>query len=218
MKKFIFLSFVFLAWGFYELSGGADFAPSPKVVASVEVTPTESVVVKTKAVAAETVEKRVVARNIAPAETILPKTDETIELVKVERRTLDTVMTDTPVKSVAHTAPNTIEGAFGVPVNVDTGSDETPVIIPSLIAISAKTGATSLSGASPLAETPSDMRIVSGSRVNVRGGPGTSFAVVAGLVKGEAVEVLEDSGRWVRLRLTDGVSEGWVAASLLTKS
>lgn len=36
MKKFIFLTFAFLGWGFYELSGGADFEPGAQAVAQAE--------------------------------------------------------------------------------------------------------------------------------------------------------------------------------------
>ncbi len=32
MWRFILLSFVFLGWAFYELSGGADYHPSPNSI------------------------------------------------------------------------------------------------------------------------------------------------------------------------------------------
>ena len=33
MKKFIFLTFTFLAWAFYEMSGGDEFQPQAAVAA-----------------------------------------------------------------------------------------------------------------------------------------------------------------------------------------
>ena len=61
-----------------------------------------------------------------------------------------------------------------------------------------------------------DFRIVSGSRVNLRDGPGIRYDVVGQLPRDTRVEVLEDAGTgWVRLREVDGDVTGWVAEFLL---
>ena len=61
-----------------------------------------------------------------------------------------------------------------------------------------------------------DIRVVSGNRVNVRGGPGTGFDVVNRLVRGEEVEIIEDNGDgWVKMRPVSGGKEGWMADFLL---
>ena len=36
MKRFIFLTFGFMGWAFYEMSGGADFVPAGSQTASAE--------------------------------------------------------------------------------------------------------------------------------------------------------------------------------------
>lgn len=62
-----------------------------------------------------------------------------------------------------------------------------------------------------------DYRAVSGSRVNLRGGPGTSFDVITQLRRGNEVEVLVDDGDgWVKLRALDGNHVGWMSDSFLT--
>lgn len=61
-----------------------------------------------------------------------------------------------------------------------------------------------------------DYRQVTGSRVNLRGGPGTGFDVVTQLLRGEEVEILESEGDgWVKLRALDGNDIGWMSESFL---
>ena len=71
-------------------------------------------------------------------------------------------------------------------------------------------------GTTYVSTTQADIRKVNGTRVNVRGGPGTNFGVVGKLGKGDAVEVVEDNGAgWVRFRSVDGTASGWMADFLL---
>ncbi len=88
-------------------------------------------------------------------------------------------------------------------------SAETPqIILPSLIATTDNT-ATPVSG--------DDIRTVSGNRVNVRGGPSTSYGIVSKLTRGETVRILEDNGDgWVRMQPVNGGETGWMADFLLT--
>ncbi|MEL6960067.1 MAG: SH3 domain-containing protein [Pseudomonadota bacterium] len=37
MKSYVWLTFAFMGWGYYEMSGGADFAPEQRVIAEAEV-------------------------------------------------------------------------------------------------------------------------------------------------------------------------------------
>jgi len=61
-----------------------------------------------------------------------------------------------------------------------------------------------------------DIRFVSGSRVNVRNGPGTNFSVVAQLTRGSETEVLQNPGNgWVKIRAADTGGIGWMAERLL---
>ncbi|MEM1101896.1 MAG: SH3 domain-containing protein [Pseudomonadota bacterium] len=73
--------------------------------------------------------------------------------------------------------------------------------------------------AAPLASeaAPEDLRTVSASRVNMRGGPGTTFDVLDTLSRGAEARVLEDPGNgWVQIRVSDTGQVGWMAARLMT--
>lgn len=69
----------------------------------------------------------------------------------------------------------------------------------------------------PATDPTPDLRFVDGDRVNVRGGPGTSYAVVGKLVRNDMVEILADEGNgWLHLRDTATGNEGWIADWLVT--
>ena len=79
-------------------------------------------------------------------------------------------------------------------------------------------GAATVQSASLQTEVASgtDIRTVSGNRVNVRGGPGTDFNIVGKLVRGDAVEIIEDNGNgWVLMRSVETGAQGWLADFLL---
>ncbi len=61
-----------------------------------------------------------------------------------------------------------------------------------------------------------ELKRVTGSAVNMRAGPGTSYGVVSTLTRGTDVEVLEtmDNG-WAHLRVIDTGRVGWMAARFL---
>ncbi|WP_292285205.1 SH3 domain-containing protein [Marivita sp.] len=70
-----------------------------------------------------------------------------------------------------------------------------------------------------LEEAAPDLRFVDGDRVNMRGGPGTDYAVIGKLQRNDMVEVIEDEGDgWLRLRETLTGNEGWIADWLVTAS
>jgi len=57
--------------------------------------------------------------------------------------------------------------------------------------------------------------VVTGSIVNVRNGPGTTNAVIGQVSQGERLPFLEQSGDWLRVKLSNG-STGWVAGWLVS--
>jgi len=57
--------------------------------------------------------------------------------------------------------------------------------------------------------------VVGGSNVNVRGGPGTGYDVIAGADQGDRLPVLDKSGDWVKVRLSSGAT-GWIAGWLVS--
>ena len=59
---------------------------------------------------------------------------------------------------------------------------------------------------------------VTGTRVNLRAGPGTAHQVVGQAQLGERMEPLGDTGGdWVQVRRTDG-QEAWIFAKFLDKA
>ena len=60
-------------------------------------------------------------------------------------------------------------------------------------------------------------RVVTGSRVNMRRGPGTDHDVVGSLLRGAEVEVLDENETgWVKLRTLEGSNIGWMSGKFLT--
>ena len=150
MKTFILLTFGFLGFAFYEMSGGSDFEPASARIADATVDTQEAVQVA-----------QVVAEQPAPAATSttasITKIDSTPDVTRVSLNLTNVgdaqaVATDQPAPAAAQIIDST----------------ETPqIILPSLIATTNSSG-TSVEG---------DVRKVSGNRVNVRGGPSTNYDV-----------------------------------------
>lgn len=207
MTRFILLSFGFLAWAFYEMSGGADFEPRSAQMARLNPAPeTQTADLSPQPSTAP----------ITIVDTDPTRSDE-VTRVSLNLTTLqETLETESPEPPpLADATPDPAED-FGVPRNVGSvaSSADTPAIIPSLIT---PTGSTPTPAPATLTASASDIRTVSGSRVNVRGGPGTDFAVVTRLTRGAEVRIIEDTGNgWVRMQPLDGSPEGWMADFLLT--
>jgi len=186
MKTFILLTFGFLGFAFYQMSGGADFEPASARMAAADVTePTP-------------------APQTAPVTTAatasITKVDSS---AKVTRVALD--LTTVAPPAAVETPSEPMRSTARV---ID--SSQTPqIILPSLIT-------TTNTNANDTGTR--DVRIVSGNRVNVRGGPSTDFGIVSKLGRGDEVRILEDNGDgWVRMQPLDGGEAGWMADFLLTE-
>jgi hypothetical protein len=184
MIRLILVSFGFLAWAFYEMSGGAAFDPINTRMSRVEAQ-NDTTYASDSAGSAQT------SRAFAAA---------------------DQSGDSANVPSIAKTPePQQVPANAGI----TTSSLDTPAIIPSLI-ITDDPDST-VENAALDTDPVLDIRIVSGNRVNVRGGPSTGFPVVSTLVQGDSVEVLEDnSDGWVKMRALVTGEEGWMADFLLT--
>ena len=102
---------------------------------------------------------------------------------------------------------------------------------PHLMLASLEQGAAGLTVAVPVVENenpaepaassppPADIREITGTRVNMRDGPGTIYPVITRLTIGHEVEVLGESGTgWLRLRTMPEEQIGWISASLVSKA
>ncbi|APX12579.1 SH3 domain-containing protein [Tateyamaria omphalii] len=203
MWRFIIVTFGFLAFAFYEMSGGADFDPEATRLARVEVP---------VAVDAEKLERVV---DAAPAaQRLLP---ENVTRVSLNLNSVNDVLR--PQRNVP-TTPARLLPAAEEPEATDVAlSEEEPtVILPSLIVDTAVITPVDFNAPATTEETVQEVREVSARNVNVRGGPGTNFSVVNKLTRGDAVEILQDPGNgWVKLRPVGGGTEGWMADFLLSE-
>lgn len=189
MKTFILLTFGFLGFAFYEMSGGADFEP-----ASARLAATDNAEAEVEQVAQAAAEAP--AAVIASSTESITKIDSTPSVTRVALN----------LTNIADAQEAATPQAAATARIID--SSETPqIILPSLIATT-NDAAFSADG---------DVRTVSGNRVNVRGGPSTDYGIVSKLTRGVEVRILEDNGDgWVRMQPVDGGEAGWMADFLLT--
>ena len=176
MVRFITASFVMLGWVFYEMSGGAGFAP-PEAVPAPRLAHALPEGARAPIGAAE-------ASPAAPASAPAPVVPAPV--VPAGRRVVTAPSEFDPRAAAPPAAPRTTPRPAPRPA--------------------AGRGAASASAA--------ERRTVAGSRVNMRGGPGTRHRVTHVLSLGEAAEILAVEGGWARVR--SDRREGWVALSLLS--
>lgn len=85
---------------------------------------------------------------------------------------------------------------------------------PREVAPKASEPASAVIATAPAQDQP-DYWYVTGTRVNLRGGPGTSNAVVGQVTLGAEAEVLADQDGWYQIRLADGSVSGWIFGKFL---
>ena len=210
MTRFIIISFVFLAFAFYELSGGADFDAEKTRLARIDA-PAE--VIQTS------LDRDVADASVAtPVSAPLP---ENVTRVSLNLETVNDILRPT---STLQTKP-AVKRPAPTPEATEAVSEEAPtIILPSLLVdrpVITPVDFGDDSSVQTVAATPTasgEVRQVTGSSVNVRGGPGTDFSVVDRLVRGDQVEILQDPGNgWVQLRAVGGDTVGWMADFLLSE-
>lgn len=193
MARFILVTFAFLGWAFYEMSGGNEFEPASARLTNIKVDPLKPVEEPALADASKLdgLEDQVtrVALNLNSVEDVLSGTGP--RPAKLPQQTTEAVYENVPQQG------------------------ESVAIIQSLVDGADASNVVQVSAAAD--DAPYDVRSVSANRVNVRGGPGTDYNVVSRLVRGDEVEILEDSGNgWVLMRPMGGGETGWMADFLLT--
>lgn len=235
MKRFILLAFGFLALAFFELSGGSDFDPAATRQSSIEMR--QQLEASRRANAATMLAALPAVTGRAPIAAQAAEDDgsgntSSLNLVSYNSVTNpqagslpEITSTDAKVADLLDTeTSDTISDEVTTKITLTTpaviGISETRGLAPD-------TGTISVAGLSAPASSrnaelpqiidrPSDVRVVSGSLVNLRAGPGTTFEVVAQLSENTRVEILEDAGNgWVNLRPIGGGPVGWMADYLL---
>lgn len=214
--RYVIVSFFFLGLVFYEMSGGADFDPEATRLSRIEV-PDAVEPEKREAILATA--EPVLPENVTRVSLNLSSVEDIVRPVR-QTPTRTSALNDTTVSRVSEEPPAEFLPSLVGDQVIQTG----PLIDSSAITIvdfSNDQRAPLRTRATPApqaAESPGDIRSVTGSAVNVRSGPGTNYGVVNQLGLGDEVEVLEESGTgWVRLRPLNGSPTGWMAAFLLTE-
>ncbi len=200
MKRFIFVCFAFLAFAFYQMSGGADFQPRVAAIA-----PTAEIEVTRPGPVRDSEPVRAVSLIAAPARAV----PEPAPVAFV-----------TPAPAL----PANREAAQLPPAPANPIAE--PLVLASLgQGLAGLTDAVPVVSAAKVAEPaattppPADIREITGTRVNMRNGPGTTYAVLTRLSLGDEVEVLEAPGNgWLRLRTLPEQRVGWISASLVSKA
>lgn len=206
MNRFIVLTFLFLGWGFYELSGGADFVPETRGDKIAAAQPAEAPAEEELVTRASTMSSEIALTTAMSGEAKAVATETAATLASAEQPA-SVPSTDA---EVVYMYESLVEGA---PTVADILPDtEIAVILPD----GSEAPAVEATPAAMNTAAEGELRRVSGDWVNMRAGPGTDYGVVDTLPKGTEVEVFEVQGGWARLRNLATGDEGWMSARLLT--
>ena len=189
MNKFVLIAFAFMGFAFYELSGGSDFVPGNNSLTVFAPAP--------PVVAASVVDRPAV---VARADTT---SVDTQQVEPVSAPVAEAVDVEQPAAR-----PDILQGV--ALASVAAPVEPMPIPEPAVEAVAEPEP-------EPAPVVEPDLRFVDGDRVNLRGGPGTDYAVVGKLLRDDMVEVLKDEGNgWLHLRVSATGDEGWMADWLLT--
>ena len=196
MMKLATASMFVLFWVFYEVSGGADFTPRERVVVS---------------------QAPWVLREQAEQAALQAPMAETAPVVAVTATPLSPA-TPTPAAAPVQVALQTEEVPVAEEEAVITAATAAPAETSDEVIEVAFTPTTRAKALrlSPPVTAPAEILLVSGSRVNMRAGPGTNHAVLEALLLGTRVEKVSaaDNG-WMEIQLVEGGSIGWMSADFL---
>lgn len=207
--RFVIFGFLILGWAFWEMSGGADFEPRKQAMTT-DMPATASV----RSVPATTIQKPEPVRTAA-----LVKPREVTRL-SARRQPDPAPLPETPTPNLALSLAQPQMATDGAADSVQlasladgNGAFPQPVFLDPAGTAPGDSSVASASRAIPDIEPALDIRDITGSRVNLRQGPGTTYAVVDTLFFDDRVEVLDDPGDgWIQLRHVENGQIGWMAA------
>jgi len=242
MWRFMAITFAFLGWSFYEMSGGSDYAPGANSfqarAVEGDVSPTDvqmaqlddmdqpladaNSAVVTRSVASlgdldlnDGTRFQITLASVDATDEYDPTEELETAAVEHETTTIDAAVAD------AVTAETTaVEDENNVPESVLTGFVGQEVFSLETY-VQRQTGVLlePSDQAGYVSVVGGDVREVTGSSVNMRAGPGTDFETVGKLSKGTQVAVLDDPGNgWLMFEVLETGQTGWMADWLVTAS
>lgn len=203
MGKFIILTFLFMGFVFYELSGGSDFVPVADEKRAALDAEREALRLAEAEQNAERNAQQLAQRQASQDDVALPQITLASAVVQDQAQpailpavaTVQSLSSAQPAVS-AEKARIVTDAAPTQPVQSDTAVTDTVVAE---------------------AEITPDLREVTSARVNMRNGPGRKFSIVGKLNGGDQVQVLQDDGSgWVKLKVVETGRIAWMADFLLT--
>ncbi|GAW36832.1 bacterial SH3 domain protein [Roseovarius sp. A-2] len=214
MWRFILLSFVFLGWSFYEMSGGAEYRPSANSIQMRAMLDNQRPKARPL---------RVNVIEIAQDDAARPEPRATHTVRSLDELGLKMGLTKglTMGKRVDVTLASAAEGDVSRPSAAVKRDDAAmPRITVPTVAVARSEVPKSVpspeDAAQPFAPVV-ETRRVAGRSVNLRTGPGTAFGAITSLARGTEVIVLRDPGNgWIKLRVAGTGRIGWMADRLLT--
>ncbi len=200
MWRFILVTFGFLFFAFYELSGGAHYTPKDGSRQSVAAE---------RAQAAE--QKRLAFLQAKP-----------------QAKPRDVATASSPVSPPAASPAPDVSGVITdgaeTLVLASAGGSALPRQKPLAVALSQPVidsekaeSLIEVAAGAITARADDDIREVSGNRVNLRRGPGTRFNTLDTLLRGDKVQVLSEESGWIKLRVLETGRIGYMAAFLLAE-
>lgn len=235
MSRLVIVSFAFMGWGFFELSGGRDFvaperpqqqvASPPAAATPAQPTAADSKFQRSAKIRAASLVTTPVLHPASasanrPVTASRPAADpahrRAVALDKIASAGTSLQSSDTAFAPGAETGllqMDNIQGGLVAMTNRPaSGTDHGGIVLNTALSAADPTPP------APPAESYLDIRQIRASRVNMRQGPGTIYPVIGRLLAGDEVLVVEDSGTgWLQLRTKNGQRVGWVAASLVSK-
>lgn len=221
MWRFILITFGFLGWSFYELSGGSDYAPgdnSLQVRGLEDARPADVKVARLDDLgnAEQAVTRSVTSLSDLEINngnrfqiTLASVNNDEVERTKPRVMTSAAKVLEVPEETLLQnndTAESKSENEFDGVIGEEVFSLEAYVQAKQIGEISQP-------------RQRGDIRQVSGNVVNMRSGPGTSYDKLGKLTKGTEVAVLEEPGNgWVKLEVLATGETGWMADWLITAS
>jgi len=194
VNRFIVLSFLVMGWGYYELSGGADFVPEQRPV-----------VARTPDPLPEAQPEVAVAETSEPADDAL---DSLTVVTRADTEALDALPEAEDTAAAAAATPDTLE------LDADSVADALSQALADPVVNTGESEPLPEEQTASAPPTAADLREVTGDTVNLRDGPGTNFNVVDRLSRGTVISVL-DTGPdgWVYVEI-NGLT-GWMSSDFL---